>query len=93
MSGLHGNKTPAQAFTLTCLKMRTYARYGVIDKRVGAREFVEQFELQKLQYPPTQKCTFLGVCTAYHQQVLLRGDFLQNRVLGAQNQSDARMRN
>jgi ribosomal protein L24E len=30
------------------------------------------FELQKLQYPPTQKCTFLGVCTAYHQQVLLR---------------------
>ena len=25
--------------------------------------------------------------------VMLRGDFLQNRVLGAQNQSDARMRN
>ncbi len=25
--------------------------------------------------------------------VYLRGDFLQNRVLGAQNQSDARMRN
>ena len=26
-------------------------------------------------------------------KILLRGDFLQNRVLGAQNQSDARMRN
>ena len=25
--------------------------------------------------------------------IVLRGDFLQNRVLGAQNQSDARMRN
>ncbi len=27
------------------------------------------------------------------ERVELRGDFLQNRVLGAQNQSDARMRN
>ena len=28
-----------------------------------------------------------------HILICLRGDFLQNRVLGAQNQSDARMRN
>ncbi len=31
--------------------------------------------------------SWLGQC------LLLRGDFLQNRILGAQNQSDARIRN
>ena len=36
-------------------------------------------------------CRSLGNFSCLMASVVLRGDFLQNRVLGAQNQSDARM--
>ena len=45
-----------------------------------------------LQVRLTHAQTFFRGVTSMTKESL-RGDFLQNRVLGAQNQSDARMRN